>query len=130
MASASVSPGQGEPGLGGGAKGDLYLVVHITSDPTFTRKGDDLYVEQPASVYTLVLGGEVTVPTVTGHIELKVPAHSQNGRKLRVAGKGMPKLRGSGNGDLYVTLVAQLPTQLSEQERELWRQLAELDGKR
>ena len=121
--------GQGEPGLGGGAKGDLYLVVHIAPDATFTRKGDDLSIEQPVSVNTLVLGGEVTVPTVTGRIELKVPAHSQNGRKLRVPGKGMPKLRGGGNGDLYVTLVAKLPTQLSDKERDLWRQLAELAEK-
>jgi DnaJ-class molecular chaperone len=122
--------GQGEPGLGGGTKGDLYLVVHIAADPAFTRKGDDLYVEQPASVYALVLGGEVAVPTVTGRIELKVPANSANGRKLRVAGKGMPKLRGGGNGDLYVTLVAKIPTHASDEERELWRKLAELAEKK
>ncbi len=84
--------GQGEAGLGGGQSGDLYLVVHIGPDRAFTRTGDDLYVEQPTSIYTLVLGGEVTVQTMSGKITLKVPAHSQNGRKLRVAGKGMPKL--------------------------------------
>jgi DnaJ-class molecular chaperone len=122
--------GQGEPGTGGGHSGDLYLIVHIAPDPTLTRKGDDLYVEQPASIYTLVLGGEVTVPTMTGQITVKVPAHSQNGRKLRIAGKGMPRLRGGGHGDLYVTLVAQVPKQLSDEERELFRKLAELSEKK
>jgi DnaJ-class molecular chaperone len=118
--------GQGEPSPGGGPNGDLYLVVHITTDPTFTRKGDDLYVEQPVDIYALVLGGEVSVPTMTGKITLTVPAHSQNGRKLRVPGKGMPRLRGGGHGDFYVTLLARVPTHLSEQERELFRQLADL----
>ncbi|MDQ6766869.1 MAG: J domain-containing protein [Candidatus Eremiobacteraeota bacterium] len=122
--------GQGEPGLGGGAHGDLYLVVRIKPDATFTRKGDDLYVEQPVSVYTLVLGGEVSVPTLTGRISVKVPPNSQNGRTLRIPGKGMPRLRGGGNGDLYVKLVAQVPTQLSDEERELFRKLAELAEKK
>jgi DnaJ-class molecular chaperone len=122
--------GQGEAGLGGGPKGDLYLVVHIAPDSHFTRTGDDLHVDQPTSIYILTLGGEVTVPTMTGQITLKVPALSQNGRKLRVAGKGMPKLRGGGHGDFYVTLVAQLPAHLSDEERELFRKLAELAEKR
>ena len=119
--------GQGEPGSGGGQNGDLYLVVRIAPDATFRREGDDLYVEQPTSMYTLVLGGEVTVPTMTGRIKVKVPAGSQNGRKLRIPGKGMPKLRGTGHGDLYVTLVAQVPTNLSERQRELFRELADLN---
>jgi curved DNA-binding protein len=118
--------GQGEPGSGGAANGDLYLIVRIAPDPTFKREGDDLRVEQPVSVYTLVLGGEVTVPTVTGKIKVKVPAGSQNGRQLRITGKGMPKLRGGGAGNLYVTLIAQLPTNLTEKERELFEQLAKL----
>ncbi len=116
--------GQGEPGLGGGANGDLYLVVRILPDPVFSRKGDDLSIEQPTSVYTMVLGGEVLVQTMTGRIELKVPPMSQNGRKLRIAGKGMPRLRGGGHGDFYVTLVTQLPAQLSDEEKEAWRKLA------
>jgi curved DNA-binding protein len=121
---------QGEPGTGGGAAGDLYLAVHITPDTAFTRKGDDLYVEQPVSIYALVLGGEVTVQTMTGRISVKVPSHSKNGRKLRVSGRGMPRLRGGGYGDLYVTLVAQVPTQLSDEERSLFRKLAELAEKK
>ncbi|HEV2038394.1 MAG TPA: DnaJ C-terminal domain-containing protein [Candidatus Eremiobacteraceae bacterium] len=122
--------GQGEPGLSGGSNGDLYLVVRIKPDPTFTRKGDDLYLDQPVSVYTLVLGGEVNEPTLTGRISVKVPPNSQNGRTLRIPGKGMPRLRGGGYGDLYVKLVAQVPTQLSDDERELFRKLAELAEKK
>jgi DnaJ-class molecular chaperone len=117
--------GQGGVGFGGGSNGDLYLVVHIAHDPIFERRGDDLYEEQPVSVYTLVLGGETTVPTMTGKIDMKVPASSQSGRVLRITGKGMPRLRGEGHGDLYVKLTGQVPTKLSDDERELWTQLAE-----
>jgi len=122
--------GQGEPGPGGGPNGDLYLVVHIAPDPTFARKGDDLSVEQPVEFYTLALGGEVRVPTMSGNITLKVPAQSQNGRKLRVSGKGMPRLRGGGHGDFYVTLVARMPTHVSDEERALLQKLADLAGKK
>jgi curved DNA-binding protein len=111
--------------MGGGANGDLYLVVHVGSDPMFERRGDDLAVDQPVSVYSLVLGGEVTVQTMTGRIDLVIPAASQNGRVLRVPGKGMPR-SGSGSGDLYVKLVAQVPTMLTDRERELFKELAEL----
>lgn len=119
--------GQGEPGVGGGANGDLYLTVHIAPDPTFTRKGDDLLVEQPVLIYALALGGEVTVATMTGKISVKVPAGSQNGRKLRIPSKGMPRLRGGGAGDLYVTLVAQMPTNLDDRQRELFKELAAME---
>ncbi|MBV8081621.1 MAG: J domain-containing protein [Candidatus Eremiobacteraeota bacterium] len=118
--------GQGGLGFGGGPSGDLYLVVHIAHDPLFERQGDDLYEDHPVSVYSLVLGGETTVPTLTGKIDMKVPASSQNGRVLRIPGKGMPKLRGEGHGDLYVKLVAELPAKPNEKERELWAQLAQL----
>ncbi|HYK53918.1 MAG TPA: J domain-containing protein [Candidatus Eremiobacteraceae bacterium] len=116
---------QGGPGVGGAPSGDLYLIMRIGVDSTFERRGDDLHVEQPVSVYTLVLGGEVTVPTMTGRIDVKVPTGSQNGRVLRIPGKGMPKA-GDGFGDLYVRLSAQVPTMLTERERELFHELAEL----
>ena len=115
--------GQGGPGMGGAPNGDLYLIARVGGDDTFDRRGDDLYVEQPVSIYTLVLGGEVTVPTMTGRIDVKVPAGSQNGRVLRIPGKGMPK--SGGFGDLYVRLSAQVPTMLTERERELFKELAE-----
>jgi molecular chaperone DnaJ len=118
--------GQGGLGFCGGPNGDLYLVVHLAHDPIFERRGDDLSEEHPVSVYTLVLGGETTVPTMTGKIDMRIPPQSQNGRVLRVPGKGMPKLRGGGDGDLYVKVVAELPTQPTDEERELWQRLAEM----
>ncbi|MBC5805469.1 MAG: molecular chaperone DnaJ [Candidatus Eremiobacter antarcticus] len=119
--------GQGAPGMGGGSAGDLYLIVRIAPDPRFARKGDDLHIEQAVSIYDLVLGGEVVVPTMTGQIDLKVPAGSQNGRTLRIPGKGMPRLgKGAGQGDLYVKLVAQVPAAVSDRERELFQELAKM----
>jgi DnaJ-class molecular chaperone len=117
---------QGGLGFGGGPNGDLYLVVHLAHDPIFERRGDDLREEHPVSVYTLVLGGETTVPTMTGKIDMRVPPLSQNGRVLRVPGKGMPTLRGGAYGDLYVKVLAELPTQPTDEERELWQRLAEM----
>ncbi|MGP6157156.1 MAG: DnaJ C-terminal domain-containing protein [Vulcanimicrobiaceae bacterium] len=118
--------GQGSPGIGGGKNGDLYLVAHIEPDKTYERKGDDLYVDLPVSVYALVLGGEVRVPTLTGDVTMTIPPETQSNRMLRLAGKGMPKVKSSGYGDQYVRLLGMLPTELSENERELFRELAAL----
>jgi DnaJ-class molecular chaperone len=115
--------GEGNPGMGGGPAGDLYLVVHMVPDPRFRREGDDLHEEVSVPLTRLVLGGEITVPTLNGNVTMKVPAASQNGRTLRLAGQGMPHLRGGGKGNLYVKLQAVLPTTLSERQRELFEQL-------
>jgi DnaJ-class molecular chaperone len=120
--------GQGSHGAGGGPSGDLYLVVHLLPDSTFERSGDDLSVELPLSIYDLILGGEVRVPTMTGDVTVTVPAGTQNNKRLRLAGKGMPKARGGGFGDLYVRLTGMLPTDLSPHERELFQELAGLRG--
>jgi len=122
--------GQGGPGVGGASPGDLYLIVRIAKDPVFERRGDDLSVDAPISIYTLVLGGEAVVPTMTGHVDVKIPPGSQNGRTLRLAGKGMPKIGAGGHGDLYVRLTAQIPTNLTERERELFKELANLASRR
>ncbi|MBC5825893.1 MAG: J domain-containing protein [Candidatus Eremiobacteraeota bacterium] len=122
--------GQGGPGLNGGADGDLYLAVKIAPDLSFERRGEDLYREQPVSIYTLILGGEVTVSTMTGKIDMHVPAGSQSGRTLRVPAKGMPKMGPGGYGDLYVKLTAQVPTSLGSKERELFEQLAAMAKQR
>lgn len=116
--------GQGGHGRGSGPSGDLYLVVHVKPDSTYERKGDDLYVDLPLSIYTLVLGGDVTVPTMTGDVSATVPVGTQNNKMLRLTGKGMPKVRGGGNGDEYVRLIAQLPTAPTEKELKLFRELA------
>ena len=116
--------GQGGRGKGSGPSGDLYLVLHVKHDSTYERKGDDLYVDLPLSAYVLVLGGEVTVPTMTGDVTATVPVGTQNNKLLRLTGRGMPKVRGGGNGDEYVRLIAQLPTDPTEKELKLFRELA------
>ena len=123
--------GQGGSGVGGGTNGDLYLVVHLVGDGTYERKGDDLYVDLPVSIYDLVLGGEVKVPTMTGEVTMKIPPGTQNNKLLRLAGKGMPKVRDAGSGDQYVRLIGMLPQNLSEKEMKLYTELAGMrNGKR
>jgi DnaJ-class molecular chaperone len=122
--------GQGARGTGGGPPGDLYLVAHLTDDDTYTRKGDDLYIDLPVSIYDLLLGGEVRVPTMTGDVTMTIPPETQSNKLLRLGGKGMPKPKGGGTGDEYVRLMGVLPANLSERERKLFRELATLrDGK-
>jgi curved DNA-binding protein len=117
--------GEGAPGMGGGKRGDLYLVIKLLPHERFERRGDDLYVKTQTDLYTMLLGGETRVPVLGGKtVTLNVPAGSQNGKRFRVSGQGMPRLRTpSTRGDLYVTLEAMLPTQLSTKERELVEEL-------
>ena len=119
--------GYGAPGVNGGTAGDLYITFIITPDTKFRRDGADLYTTQDIDLYTAVLGGETTVDTLNGRLKLKVPAGTQNGTKVRVKGKGFPVYKKEGAyGDLFVTYQVQLPTQLSEKEKELFTQLAQL----
>jgi curved DNA-binding protein len=116
--------GQGGQGSSGAQAGDLYLRVTVVPDPRFERKGDDLHVTVPTSLYTLVLGGEVRVPTLGGEVVLTVPAGTQSGRTFRLRGKGMPHLRQpSQYGDLYARIEARLPTRLTPRQRELFEEL-------
>lgn len=118
--------GQGGEGQAGGAAGDLYLVVNVKPDAVFERSGDDLKVTVTADLYTLVLGGEVTVPTMLGEAKLKIPPETQPGRVFRLRGQGMPQLRDPHNhGDLLVKVQVALPTHLTETEKKLFRQLAD-----
>jgi DnaJ-class molecular chaperone len=123
--------GQGSAGLHNGPRGDLYLVTHFPEDGVWERKGDDLYRDLPVSIYDLVLGGDVKVPTMSGDVTMTIPAGTQSNKRMRLSGKGMPKLKNSGFGDEYVRLVGQLPTNLSDKEAKLFRELATLrNGKR
>lgn len=120
-------PGEGGPGMNGGARGDLYLVVRVQPHPRYERKGDDLSVKVDTSIYTLLLGGQAQVPTLTGKtLTLSVPEQTQNGRVFRLSGQGMPAMRSDRRGDLYVTLSATLPTRLSDRERTLFEELRRL----
>ncbi len=109
--------GQGEPGTGGGPAGDLYLRIRLRPHPLFARDGDDLRMELPVALHEALLGAEVTVPTLKGRVSLRIPAETQNGRTIRLAGQGMPRPTG-GAADLYVTVRVVLPTKLADSEKD------------
>ena len=112
---------------GSGGDGDFYLSVSVMAHPRFERKGRDLYSEVEVPVEDLVLGSEVTVPTLTGRVALTIPAGTQNGRRFRMHGQGMPELNKAGNkGSFYTTVKAVLPTNPGPEEQELYRQLKDL----
>jgi curved DNA-binding protein len=119
--------GEGMPGPGGKAGGDLYLKVQVVPHHLVERKGDDLYCDVQVNLYTALLGGEVKVPTPKGQVVLKVPPETHNGQTFRLKGQGMPNLHDrSRRGDLYARVQVKLPERLSERERELFRELARL----
>ena len=122
--------GEGEPGSGGAAAGDLYLRVHMTPDPRFERKGHDLHVKVRVPVTTAVVGGEAEVPNLAGKpVRLKIPPTTQNGQVFRLKGHGMPIVGKAGvHGDLYATVEAELPRTLSPDERQHYEALAKLAG--
>jgi len=119
--------GEGLTGRGG-QRGDLYLIVRMRPHPTFERKGDDLYVDVDVPYTTAALGGEVRVPTLKGGVTMKVPAGTQGGQVFRLAGQGMPRLKGSGYGELDAQVRIRVPGTLTGRERELLQQLAQLHG--
>lgn len=122
--------GQGEAAYGGGQAGDLYLKVEVWPHNIYERDGDDLKVNVPVDLFTAVLGGKVTVPTLERPVELSVPPETNSGKVFRLRGLGMPKLNNpQERGNLYATLEVQIPQKLSEQERKLFEQLRALRNK-
>jgi curved DNA-binding protein len=110
-----------------GQKGDLFLVIKVGDDPRFERNGNDLSTEVVLDLYTALLGGEVTVPTLTGNVVLTVPEGTQPGQTFRLAGRGMPSLKNpQTKGDLFVRVKVRIPKKLTAQEKELFQQLATL----
>ncbi len=101
--------GKGEPGLNGGPSGDLYLVTHIKPHPLLERKGDDLHMEVPVTVREAMTGGTITIPSIDGDVNLRVPPKSQSGQILRLKGKGAVNLKTKKKGDLMVKLVVKVP---------------------
>ena len=117
--------GQGAPGRDGGQAGDLYLLARFKPHPRFRRQGDDLQVDLRVAPWEAALGATVPVSTLTGTAQVRVPAGSSSGRRLRLRGRGLPTGDGE-RGDLYATVQIAVPKQPSEQERELFEKLAEV----
>ena len=116
--------GHGGKGVNGGPDGDLYITFAVADDPSFKRKGDDLYTDVTIDLYTAVLGGEVTVNTLDGQVKLKVRPGTQAEAKVRLKGKGFPIYKQEGSfGDLIVTYHISIPTTLTERQKDLFRQL-------
>ena len=110
--------GKGEAGTDGGPPGDLIVVTRVAASPLYERRGADLLLEVPVTYAEAALGATVEIPTPEGRVALKIPSGSQDGKMLKVKGRGAPKLKGSGKGDLLARLRVNVPTKLSKAERE------------
>lgn len=120
--------GQGGPGVNGGPAGDLYITFNITDNTPFKREGDDLYLTVPLNLFTAVLGGEQYIDTLDGKVKLQVKPGTQNNTKVRLKGKGFPVYKQEGKfGDLFVTYSIEIPTHLSERQKELFREIQSLN---
>lgn len=119
--------GQGEPGIGGGRSGDLYLKVEIEPHPVYRLEGRDLYMNLPVTPWEAALGSEVTINTIGGTVTVRIPPGTQSGQKLRLRGKGMPNPKGEP-GDLYAVVQIMVPKNLTGKERELFEKLREVSN--
>ena len=121
-------PAYGAEGVNGGPAGDLYITFVIAEDPVFKRLGDDLYVDVEVDLYSAVLGGEKVIDTLDGKVKLKIKPETQNGTKVRLKGKGFPVYKKEGQfGDLIVTYSVKIPTNLTDKQKELFRQLQSMN---
>ncbi len=120
--------GGGEAGLRGGPAGDLYVVFRIRPHKIFQRKGSDLWVDQTISISQAALGVEMEVPTLEDTASLRIPEGTQHGATFRLKGHGMPRLRGSGRGDLHVKIKVSVPKHLTQRQKELLEEFAYLNG--
>jgi curved DNA-binding protein len=116
-------PGKGEPGVRGGSPGDLFLRVRLARHPDFRVQGADLYHDLPLAPWEAVLGATVSVPTLEGTVDVRIPPLAQRGQQLRLRGRGLP-VEGGGRGDLLVVLAVSIPEQVTAEERKAWEALA------
>jgi molecular chaperone DnaJ len=119
---------EGAPGENGGPNGDLLIEVSVRDHPDFERDGDDLSYQEAISFPQAVFGDTITVPTLDGDVEVDVPSGTQSGEVFRLEGKGMPRLRRRGNGDLYVQVQVVTPDSLNSEQKEALEQFAEAGG--
>jgi molecular chaperone DnaJ len=120
--------GKGEAGENGGPSGDLVVVTRVAPSQVYERRGDDLVVQAPVSYPTATLGGSVEVPTPEGPVSLKIPAGSEDGKLIRIKGRGAPKLNGSGKGDVLARVRIEVPKRVSKKERDLLEELKKAEG--
>jgi molecular chaperone DnaJ len=120
--------GEGELGINGGPPGDLYVVFRVKPHDFFERDGNDIFCEVPITFAQAALGDEIEVPTLDGKVKLKIPAGTQTGTRFRLRGHGVPYLNRSGKGDQHVKVVVVTPTKLTDRQKELLREFAEISG--
>ncbi len=119
--------GKGEPGMGSGPPGDLYVVTKVDKHPYLGRRGADVTMDLPISFSEAALGTQVEVPTTDGRVKLKIPAGTQSGRTFRLKGKGARRLKGKGQGDMLITVRVSVPQKVKKAEREVIEKLAQLE---
>ena len=123
--------GKGEAGTKGGASGDLYLFINVSSHDLFKRSDENLFFEFPISIADAALGTTIEIPTIDGgKAKIKIPDGTQNGKQFRLKGKGMPYMRGSGNGDLYVQVNTEVPISLNKAQKELLEKFREIENEK
>ena len=121
--------GEGEAGARGGPRGDLYIFISVKPHEIFERDGPNLYCRTPASMVQAALGCSIEVPTIEGgKAEMKIPEGAQTGRRMRLRGKGMPRLRGGPRGDMIVELFVETPRNLCDRQKELLKEFCDLSG--
>jgi len=120
--------GEGEPGDPGAPSGDLYVFINVRRHETFRREGDDVVIGVPITYSLAALGGEIDIPTLEGTEKLDVPKGTQSGQNLRLQGKGVPRLRSRGRGDLIAIVYVETPKDLSKEHEDVLRKLAEIEG--
>lgn len=120
--------GEGEGGLRGGPRGDLYVYLNVNEDPIFEREGNNIFINIPISYTEAALGAEIEVATLEGVEKHNIPEGTQTGTQFKLKSKGVPNVRGVGRGDLYYTVDVVVPTKLNEKQRELLIQLAKENG--
>jgi molecular chaperone DnaJ len=118
--------GEGEPGPAGGPNGDLYVVLHVKESERFVRDGLDLIVEQPIGIAQASLGCDLKIKTLDGESDISIPAGSQSGDRVTLAGAGVPHLKGVGRGDMHIQLRVVVPKKLSKEQKELLQKYAEI----
>jgi len=123
--------GKGEAGSKGGASGDLYLFINVHTHDLFKRSDENLFFEFPISIADAALGTTIEIPTIDGgKAKIKIPDGTQNGKQFRLKGKGMPYMRGSGNGDLYVQVNTEVPISLNKAQKELLEKFREIENEK